>query len=123
MVVTGRRRAVSALVSASCVCGCTFNFGFFPARLLGGLRILRMRRISGAAPLPAARDYRVCSLASAGYGLGDQLGKVPGKTVPGGDGGPVGNKQTQATLPAVPSSPAGGKLEKKDPCPRLPAAR
>lgn len=46
--------------------------------------------VTPCPPLPATRDYRVCSLASAGYGLGDQLVKVPCKTVHGGDGGPIG---------------------------------
>lgn len=40
--------------------------------------VLSDPEIAGASPLSAARDYRVCSLASAGCGLPERPQKVPG---------------------------------------------
>ena len=61
-------------------------------------------------------------LVSAGYGLGDQLGKVPGKTVPGGDGGPVVTNKLRRFARLFPRRCRGIRSQNRTPAPAAGAA-
>ncbi len=126
MVVTGRRRAVSALVSASGVCvWLYFQFWVFSCAAVGRFASFQDAQDFRGIPLPGCccgPVKPVCPLVSEGCGLHDQLGKVPGKTVPGGNGGPVVTNKLRRFARLFPGRCRGIRSQNRTPAPAAGAA-